>query len=75
MIYGVGYIFVLVYSSAPLPWIISVDNFRFFTNILETFSRTYIYYISLEMSFHSASSHFCCKIIEAEMAEKWQVND
>ena len=57
--YRPGCIF-FVYSGASVPWIISVNNFRFFTNISETILPTNIYYISLERSFSSASAHVHC---------------
>ena len=34
-IYGVGYI-LFVYNGTSVPWIISFNNFRFFTNISKT---------------------------------------
>ena len=53
--YRGGYI-LFVYNGASVPWIISVNNFWFFTNILETRLPTNMYYISLEWSFYSTST-------------------
>ena len=46
-IYGAGYI-LFVYNGATVPWITSINNFRFFINILDTVLPTNMYYISLE---------------------------
>ena len=65
-------IYIFLYSSATRPWIISMNNFRCFTNISESRLPTNMYYISLERSY-CASACFCCIKINAEMAEKPQV--
>ena len=71
-IYRAGSI-LFVYNDASVPWIISVNNFRFFTHILEIMQLTNTYYISLERSFHSASARLCCIKIQTEMDEKSQI--
>ena len=58
-----------------MPWIISVNSFRFFNNISETLLSANIYYTSLERPFHSASARVCCIKIHAEMTEILQVKD
>ena len=47
-IYRAGYNF-FVYNAASVLWIISVNNFQFFTNIADTMQP--VNYISLERSF------------------------
>ena len=64
--YGIGYIFCTRWR--PLPWIISVNKFRFFTNILNTLQPTNVCNISLERNLLRAPTHFCCIKIHAEMA-------
>ena len=73
-IYGAGYI-LFVYNGASVPWITSVYNFWFCTNISETMLPINIYYISLVRSFYSASASVCCIRIHEEMAEILQVID
>ena len=73
-IYREGYI-LFVYNSASVPWINSVTNFRFFTNISETVLPTNMYYISLKRSFYSTSARVCCIKVHAEMNEILQVKD
>ena len=51
---------LFVYNSASLAWIISVNKFRFFNNVSEPVSSTYLYYKSLEKFFNSASADVCC---------------
>ena len=46
-IYGAGYI-LFVYNDASVPWITSVNKFRFFTNILETNLPTNMFCRSLK---------------------------
>ena len=53
----------------------SVNNFRFFTNISETMCPTNMYHISLERSFYSASAHVCCIKIHVEIKKLLQVNN
>ena len=65
-IYGAGCIF-FVYTSALVPWIISVNNFRFSNNISETMLHIDMYNISLERSFYSASDRVSCIKIHAEI--------
>ena len=63
-----------VYTS--ILWIISVNSFQFFTNILETICPTYMYHISLErLFFYSASAHVCCIKIHGEIKELLQAKD
>ena len=54
---------------SPVQWVITVNNFRFLSNILETMSTAYMYYISLERSFYNVSTPFCCFKIHTEMAK------
>ena len=71
-IYGAGCIF-FVYTAALVPWIISVNNFRFSNNISETMLPIDMYNISLERSFYSASDRVSCIKIHAEMKALLQV--
>ena len=69
-------IYFCIQLRASVSWIISVNNFYFFSYISDTMFPTNICYISSEISsFYSASVHFCCIKIHAEMAEKSQVKD
>ena len=72
--YGPGCIF-FVYTGAPVLWIMSVNNFRFFNNISESMQLTNMYNISLERCYCSASTDVCCIKIHAEMTEILQVKD
>ena len=72
--YRPGCIF-FVYTGAPVLWIMSVNNFRFFNNISESMQLTNIYNISLERCYCSASADVCCIKIHAEMTEILQVKD
>ena len=69
--YRPGCIF-FVYTSAPVLWIMSVNNFRFFNNISESIS---MYYISLERCSFSASAHVSYIKIYSEIMEILQVKD
>ena len=69
-----GYI-LFVYNGTFVPWIMSVNNFRFFTNILKSMLAINMYYMSLERLFYSASAHVCCIKIHAEIKELLQVKD
>ena len=75
--YGVGYIYIYIYfvynSTASIPWIISVNNFRFFTNISEIMYSTKHVVISLERSFYSVFSSVCCIKIDVKITEILQV--
>ena len=71
-IYGAGCIF-FVYTGALVPWIISVNNFRFSNNISETMLPRDMYNISLERSFYSASDCVSCIKIHAEIKALLQV--
>ena len=72
--YRAGYI-LFVYKCASIPWIISFNNFRVFTNMADTLWPTNMYYISLDRSSYSTSAHICYIKIHAEMTEIWQVKD
>ena len=72
-IYGAGYI-CFVYKGASVPWIISVNNFQFFTNILETMSSTNMYYI-LYINRKVFLQHFCMLVFLAQKSiQKWHRN-
>ena len=71
-IYGAGCIF-FVYTSALVPWIISVNNFRFSNTISETVLPRDMYNISLERSFYSASDRVSCIKIHPEIKALLQV--
>ena len=74
--YRLGCIF-FVYTGAPVLWIMSVNNFRFFNNISESMQLTNIYNISLERCYCSASADvYSINInIHAQMTEILQVKD
>ena len=72
--YRPGCIF-FVYTGAPVLWIMSVKNFRFFNNISESMQLTNMYNMSLERCYYSASADVCCIKILAEMTEILQVKD
>ena len=72
--YRLGCIFFL-YTGAPVLWIISVNKFHFFNNILESMSLTNMYNISLERYSYSASAHACCIKIHAEITEILEVKN
>ena len=68
-----GTLLLFVYTGALVPWIISVNNFRFSNNISETMLPIDMYNISLERSFYSASDRVSCIKIHAEMKALLQV--
>ena len=67
--------YFFVYTGAPVLWIMSVKNFRFFNNISESMQLTNMYNMLLERCYCSASADVCCIRIHAEMTEILQVKD
>ena len=57
------------------PGTMSVNNFRFFTNISKILLSTNMYNISLERSIYSAFARVCCIKLHAEIKELLQVKD
>ena len=47
---------VFVYTGAPVLWIMSVNNFRFFNNIWESMQVTNMYNMSVERCYCRASA-------------------
>ena len=72
--YRPGCIF-FVYTGAPVLWIMSGNNFRFFNNISESMYLTNMYNISLERCSYSASTRVNYIKIHAAIIEILQVKD
>ena len=67
--------YFFAYGGAMVLWIMSVKNFRFFTNMPENYvSYKYVSYIITKVVL-SASAHVCCIEMDAKIKEILQVKD